>query len=132
MHHIKNKPRRFDRFEAEIPNDGLIYEVASIYYKFASDPTATIILLTGRNETARPQTEDWLKKFDITGYEELIMKPRGKSFMPDTESKLEALNYIIDKYGKKPDIVFEDRARVVQMWKDNDVFVINVDQSQFN
>ena len=128
LHHIRSKPRRFDRFERDIPHDTVILAVANIYRRLVADPSVTVLLLTGRNESARYETEKWFVDNDLVGYDRLFMKPSGKSFMPDTEQKENVLDQVIHLYGQAPDAVFEDRARVVKMWKKRGVFVINVDQ----
>lgn len=128
LHHIRSKPRRFDRFERDIPLDGVIEAVAGIYRRFVADPDVTVILLTGRNETSRGTTEQWLTDNDLTGYDALYMKE--ESFMQDVVQKEGVLDALIARYGGMPEMVFEDRARVVEMWKRRGVFVLNVDQTE--
>ena len=40
--------------------------------------------------------------------------------------KKELLDQIVVDFGKKPDIVFDDRPRVVKMWRAKGVFVADV------
>ena len=125
----KRVTKRFDLFEKAIPGDVPIDAVCDIYRYFVADPNVTVILLTGRNDSARNNTIAWFTHYDLDGYDELIMKPTKNSFMPDTIQKGFALDYIIEKYGV-PAIVFEDRARVVAMWKERGIFVANVEQHE--
>jgi len=43
-------------------------------------------------------------------------------------SMMQLLDQIVVDFGRKPDIVFDDRPRVVKMWRENGVFVADVYQ----
>jgi hypothetical protein len=51
-----------------------------------------------------------------------------EDFRSDDIVKRELLDDVVADYGKKPDMVFEDRPRVVKMWRDNGIFVFDVKQ----
>ncbi len=74
-----------------------------------------LILLTGRYDTYRTQTEQWLQKHGITHYKELYMRS-AKDKRQDTIYKKEIYeNHIKQNY----DVLFvlEDRNQVVDMWR---------------
>ena len=72
-----------------------------------------VIIMTGRDESCRPQTRAWLAEHGIE-YEELFM--RGLDDMRgDDTMKEEFYNSIKDKY--KVMFVLEDRNKVVEMWR---------------
>ncbi len=74
-----------------------------------------LILLTGRYDTYRPQTEQWLKKHGITNYKELYMRS-AKDKRQDTIYKKEIYEiHLKNNY----DVLFvlEDRNQVVDMWR---------------
>lgn len=124
----KKVKRRFDYFERDIPLDTPIVPVVDIYLQFIDDPAVTVVLLTGRNESARSDTTQWLTKHGLDGYQQLYMKPYGSSFMPDTEQKSTLADQIEKDWDAPISMVFEDRARVVEMWKQRGTFVFNVEQ----
>lgn len=131
VHHVRKptgEKKDWRAFFAGISDDSLIMQVASIYHMLAS-AGATIILLTGRDEKYRKATETWLAEHGLTAHTELMMKT--VPFQPDDVQKKSAYEYISTKYGV-PDAVFEDRPRVVKMWKDMGLFVFNVDQGDGN
>ncbi len=74
-----------------------------------------LILLTGRYDTYRPQTEEWLKKHGITNYKELYMRP-SKDKRQDVMYKKEIYEKHIEPIY---DVLFvlEDRDQVVRMWR---------------
>ena len=136
LHHIKKKDddgrkkkARFDLFEAEIPYDSPILPVVNIYKRMVADPNIIVVLLTGRGEKSRELTEKWFTDHGLNGYDALYMKPRANSSMPDTKQKRAAHDQIVERYGMPVAMVFEDRDRVIDMWKEMGVFVFNVNQN---
>jgi phosphoglycolate phosphatase-like HAD superfamily hydrolase len=123
---VRNHPKNWAAFEAGIPHDGVLSQTAFLYRQMVQNPNITILLLTGRNESSRAITEKWLTENDLNGYDRLFMK--SKSHMKDTDQKEAVLDAVIAEFGHAPCAVFEDRARVVSMWKRRGVFVFNVDQ----
>ena len=135
LHHIqktdpagKRQKRRFDLFEAEIPYDQPIMEVVNIYKRMVADPNVAVVLLTGRNEKSRDLTEKWLSDHDLDGYDGLYMKPRKQATIPDTKQKKAQYAQIVEDFGMEASMVFEDRGRVVTMWREMGVFCVDVNQ----
>ena len=134
LHHLDRKDefgrkrkRRFDLFEKEIPYDSPILPVINIYKRFVDDPNVTVILLTGRNEKTRADTEKWFTDHGLDGYDALYMKSREKYSEPDTTQKAEQYEEIVAKYGPVA-MVFEDRGRMITKWREMGVFVLDVNQ----
>ncbi len=101
-----------------------ILEVYSNQKQFPID----IILLSGRNERYRPQTERWLKKHGIT-YKALYLRA-DDDFRRDTVYKKE----VYEKHIKgKYDVLFvlEDRDQVVAMWREEGLTCLQVDYGDF-
>lgn len=126
--YIRNGQRNWAKFHAGIPDDGVIEAVAMIYRTMIADPDMRVILLTGRNESDREITENWLYKHKLTGYDMLLMKQ--KPHAKDVEQKGAALDMLVHMYGQMPMAVFEDRPRVVKMWNERGVFVFDVAQGE--
>lgn len=139
MHYIMPQPpkdpvtgrkvmRRFDLFHKACVDDTPIWPVVDVYLRFIADPNVRVVLLTGRPMSARYDTEQWFIRNGLEGYDALYTKPSGQDMMPDKESKSQAAAQIERDFGEPIAMVFEDRERVVQMWKERGTFVFNVAQ----
>lgn len=138
MHYIRPNPpidpvtgkkvkRRFDLFHHACDLDGVIQPVAYFYRKFVADPDTVVIVLSGRDAATLEKTISWFDRNDLPQPTEMLLKV-GNQNLPDIEQKRFQADRLEKKYGRKIDMVFEDRDRVVQMWKDRGTFVFNVDQ----
>jgi hypothetical protein len=128
LDYVRSKPKNWKAFDAGIPNDKVNEPVANIFWSLL-DTDNTIVLASGRNERSRQATEDWLFDNFLFGYEKLYMR-KADDFRGDDIVKQEILDQIIADYGKKPDMVFDDRPRVVSMWRRNGIFVFDVYQGE--
>ena len=126
LHHIKKKPKDWASFDAEIPQDEVNEPVAEVMRSMSS--RNLILLASGRNERSRSKTEEWLSLHNLNNYQKLYMRPK-LDYRCDSIVKKEILDQIITDYGK-PDMVFDDRPRVVNMWRENGIFVLNVYQGK--
>lgn len=77
---------------------------------------------SGRCESVREKTENWLRKHGIH-YSELKMRPIGDS-TPVDQLKEKWLDEAIQR-GNTIDFVFDDRPKVVRMWRRRGIFVFN-------
>lgn len=88
-----------------------------------------IILLSGREETSREVTENWLKKYGFPKWEMLLMRAE-KDYRPDDVIKKELFDtHIKDKYYIMA--VFDDRDKVVKMWRDMGLLCLQVYYGDF-
>lgn len=93
----------FDDFH---PHIGVIVNLLYDFYK--------IVLVSGRVERVRDKTVKWLDQHKVS-YDELFMRPDG-DFRPDDVLKAEILGRdIAPKWH--PVMAFDDRDRVVAMWR---------------
>jgi len=84
-----------------------------------------IFIVTGRDESIRKETEEWLEFYDIT-YDALYMRP-AEDFRKDATVKKEIYNERIkDKYNVL--CVYDDRLEVVEAWSELGLFVFCVNQ----
>ena len=128
LDYVRSKPKNWRAFDAGIPNDKVNLPVAEVFIAMMASKH-TIVLASGRNERSRQATEDWLRKNSLNAYEKLYMR-KADDYRSDDIVKQEILDEIIADYGRKPDMVFDDRPRVVRMWRDNGIFVFNVYQGE--
>src|ERR1019366_8677102 len=115
MHRVHLLPN-YDAFYDQAPADMAIWpmvDLAKLLY--ASD--YQIILVSGRTERIRTETENWLTHHGIK-YAELYMRPEG-DYRKDYIIKKEILAQIRKDFDD-PDIQFvvDDRSSVVKMWRD--------------
>lgn len=136
MHYIKPNPpidpvtgkkikRRYDLFHHACVDDGVIEPVAYFYRKFVADPDVTVVVLSGRDAATYDKTVDWFSRNDLPMPDELLLKS-GDQHTPDVEQKRVHADRLERKYGKPISMVFEDRQRVVAMWKARGTFVFDV------
>jgi hypothetical protein len=129
LDYVRSKPKNWKAFDAGIPNDKVNMPVARMYWSLANMKTHDIIIASGRSERTRLATEAWLRQHIGSEWQKLYMRP-ADDFRGDDIVKREILDQIIADYGKKPDMVFDDRPRVVRMWREEGIFVFNVYQGE--
>ena len=125
---VRSKPKNWKAFDAGIPNDLVNPHVAEVFWAMAN-VDHEIILASGRNERNRDATVKWLRENNLVGWQKLYMR-KADDFRSDDIVKREILDEIVADYGRKPDMVFDDRPRVVRMWREAGVFVFNVYQGE--
>ena len=88
----------------------------------------SIVIFSGRDSISRVQTIDWLNQFGVP-FDVLKMRPQG-SFTPDDKLKQ---NWLDQLFPDKNDIlcIFDDRDKVVKMWRDNGLTCFQVNYGNF-
>lgn len=107
------KPKNYAAFKAGVPHDLLIEPVSNVLHALHKAGYA-IILCSGRGEEQRFDTEAWLGKHKVPWYKLYMRKERD--YRSDDIIKEELLDQILLD-GFNPMIVFDDRNRVVDMWR---------------
>jgi len=120
LHYITSagKKRNWKKFFEEIPLDPAFSAMVGLVKSLSRDNNSTTIMQTGRPEKYRPETTNWLAKYDLNNcYDALLMRPNG-SHIRNVDQKLQFLEYIKDKYmpqNEYSDICwFEDAEPVVK------------------
>ncbi len=104
--------------------DHIIQNILSIY----CDANYEIILLSGRDEVCRPETEEWLKKH-IIGYDFLYMRPKGNNEKDSIIKERIYREHIEGKYNVL--FVLDDRKQVVDMWRSLGLKCLQVQPGDF-
>jgi phosphoglycolate phosphatase-like HAD superfamily hydrolase len=90
-----------------------------------------IVILSGRSKVTKDATRDWLKQFDVP-FDVLKMRPDNKEFkfMPDDQLKKLWLDQL---FPNTEDVlcVFDDRDKVVKMWRENGLSCLQVAEGNF-
>ncbi len=117
-HFVASKPKNFKAFFAAAPDDTPIKPVIDVV-KAAKAEGAALVFCSGRPDDTREVTETWLREvagFDGKfAFDALFMRKAG-DFRADDIVKEELLDAILAE-GFEPVIVFDDRQRVVDMWR---------------
>lgn len=101
-------PFEWHRVGEDDPNPAVVELAAAL------DACSTLVLVSGRDESCRPQTEEWLQRHEIP-YDALFMRPAG-DVRKDAVVKLELLREeIAPRYHVRG--VLDDRDQVVRMWR---------------
>lgn len=108
------------------PNQPVI-KVAQMF----KDSGFRIVILSGRLKTTKDVTKKWLEKFNVP-FDVLKMRPDNKQFkfMSDDDLKQGWLDTL---FANKEDVfaVFDDRNKVVDMWRSNGLNVFQVAEGDF-
>ena len=112
----------------DLPNQPVI-EMAKTLHKEGKK----IVIFSGRSKATKDTTAEWLDKFDVP-FDVMKMRPTGHpwAFMPDDKLKQGWLDDIFP--GRQRDrilCVFDDRTKVVNMWRDNGLSCFQVAPGDF-
>lgn len=122
LHHLDKIPRDWKSYFSKLSGDTPRQEVLDNVAKLCLETSAWLVLVSARPETYREETEQWLLNNNIP-YVNLIM--RGAHDRRDDDIVKEE---IYNKYLKHYNIikVFDDRPRVIRMWRKHGLDVEDV------
>lgn len=106
----------YDAFFAACDKDKPILPVIKTALALAI--ACDIWIVSGRSEVAREDTERWLELNRLKPEWLKFMRKKG-DHRPDNEVKQEWLSLLPDEDRKRIVAVFDDRDRVVDMWRRN-------------
>lgn len=91
---------------------------------------ARIIMMSGRSDEVRYETEQWLKEHDVP-FDSMYMRRAGDT-RQDAIVKAELLAQVVDAYPFSEIVaVFDDRQQVVDMYRDMGIKVYQVAPGDF-
>lgn len=125
--HFINRPvgeKDWDAFHAACDKDEPFWQIVRICQTLLATGNR-VEIWTGRSVEVTEKTITWLTRHGI-GNVCIRMRPR-RDHTPDTDLKLQWLN----ESSQCPDLVFEDRASVVQMWRANGINCVQVADGNF-
>ena len=119
---------------SQVHTDIVDENVASIVWRYyARDvmtdiPDTYVVIVSGRDGVCKPETEDWLKANNIP-YDEFYMRTAGDN-RDDRIVKREIYEeFIKPRFNVR--FVLDDRDRVVKMWRENGLKVLQVAEGDF-
>lgn len=127
VHLVENEPVDVEKFHSSLVHDTM-NDWCFQLIKAMSALGVEVILLTGRGEEYRQETEAWLMKQSV-GYQALYMR-RVKDDRTDATVKKEVyINNLKNTYETL--FVVEDRKSVVEMWREIGVTCLQCDWGDF-
>lgn len=126
-HLITNGNNRWDEFYKQCIYDAPNMPIVEIYKTLQKSGKYTMAILSGRSEVVKKETKRWLKE-NFIKYNILKMRPKG-DYTPDEILKLKWLFKIRDK--EMIACVFEDRDKVVNMWREQGITCLQVGKGDF-
>lgn len=127
LHHIQGGTKNWDAFYADCIHDEPIIPMLNVLETLQKSEYDRVQIWTGRSEVVKTETLRW---FEIYGLfftsEDIKMRPRDNR-TPDHILKEQWLQ----KENIKPHMVFEDRKRVVDMWRKNGILCTHVADGEF-
>ena len=118
LHYVKQKPKRWPEFLALAKDDAPIWPVVTLYNLIGHGSGYEVkrVLVSGRSEKIRDDTETWLQAHGIH-HNGLYMRP-DKDCRPDYVLKKEILGQIYKDFNDAEILfVVDDRQTVVDMWR---------------
>lgn len=126
LKHLEGGKKDWKSFNKSIETDELHEWCREIIERFAIDHK--IIIVSGRTDELKTQTEEWLKKYKII-YHNLFMR-KAHDHRPDNEIKLEIYEkHIRDQFSIS--FVLDDRQKVVDMWRAEGLVVLQCAPGNF-
>ena len=123
---LESTPKDWDSFYArcgeDLPNEDVLACVKALQCIY------TIILLSGRRESCRKDTLDWLRKYDIDA--DFVLLRKDNDHRHDTIVKPEILLNFLGSYDEVA-FVLEDRTSVVKKWRELGLTCLQVAEGDF-
>lgn len=130
LHHIRKSPPDWQAFFDGCVNDPGHQYVKELYWMVnESENAPPIFICSGRPDSHRQETEQWLESHFIQDYHALLMRKDGDR-RPDVVVKREMLEAIRGQ-GFEPMFAVDDRPSVVEMWRAEGVPCFQVDDAEW-
>lgn len=130
QHFVRSKPRNWPAFNRTIFDDTVQYDIVWLA-KVLHSIGCRIVICTARTDDLREVTEKWLKeKAGLDGIYEKVYMRAEKDYRDDDIIKRELLD-IIRADGYDPVMVFDDRDRVVKIWREAGLRCLQVAPGDF-
>ena len=128
---LKQFPKDWDGFFSRVKEDLPIIKIVHMCKSLMK--YHTVLFVTGRSSVCAEDTEQWLRlHLGIQeGYAVELYMRSEQDRRQDYVVKRELLHEIAAIYGKFPDLAFEDRQQVVDMYREQGIRVCQVDKGDF-
>lgn len=127
LHHIHEKPKNWRKFFAACGDDAPIPHVLALAVTLF-DADQQIVYVSGRSDECRDLTLEWLSRHGLP--EAPLYMRREGDYRADDIVKGELLDALMAD-GWAPMLAFDDRDRVVKMWRDRGIPCAQVAEGGF-
>tara|TARA_B100001173_G_scaffold305725_1_gene311544 strand:- start:62 stop:508 length:447 start_codon:yes stop_codon:yes gene_type:complete len=127
-HFVTQRPADWKSFKEETVNDTPVEWVCDIAKRHIARGD-DVAFFSARNESQRGVTETQISEWIGNGHKGLFLRPDG-DFRPDEEFKSDLADKF-EEFGGKIDIVFDDRNKVVDMWRARGTTCVQVAEGDF-
>ena len=127
-HFVEGNPKDWLAFREQMPYDTPNEDVCTVA-RALTEFGNRIIIASGRMEYDRKITETQLG-FAGSRWEAMYMRKSEDQFMPDDKVK-EGFLPLMRADGYRPTMVFDDRQKVVDMWRSHGLRVFQVAKGDF-
>lgn len=128
-HFVEGERKDWPAFFKACVNDEPNFPVIDMYL-LLREAGCEIRIWSGRSDEVRVETELWLKRNAINGWQELRMRKYG-DHKPDETLKAEWLDEMSREDRERLFGIFDDRDRVVAMWRKKGVTCFQVADGNF-
>lgn len=128
-HFIASRPKNYDAFFAAVKQDVPIQPVVDAV-KALRGAGNQLIFVSGRPERTRHDTLDWLEYHARIQVDPVLCMRKDGDYRPDDIVKEELLAKLRQD-GYDPKLAFDDRNRVVAMWRRNGIICAQVAEGDF-
>ena len=118
----------WDKFFSLVGDDEPIKEMVDLFKIFQVRGDMYTVVATGRSSVCTDDTMGWLDKQGV--HPDKVLFRREGDHRPDFKVKFDMLTTLMSE-GLKPNIVFDDRQQVVDMWRKEGIRVCQVAPGNF-
>ena len=127
-YHVTQRPTDWKSFKEQTRFDTPVEWVCDIAKRHIARGD-DVAFFSARNEEQRSITEAQIEAWIGLGHKGLFLRPDG-DFRPDEEFKSDLADKF-EEFGGKIDIVFDDRNKVVDMWRARGTTCVQVAEGDF-
>ncbi len=127
-HLVNGGNKDWSSFRAETVNDTPVQWVCDIAKRYIAQGDE-VAFFSARNESEREITERQISEWIGDGHKGVFLRPND-SYEPDEIFKAELADKF-EEMGGKIDLVFDDRNKVVDMWRARGTTVVQVADGDF-
>ena len=127
-HLVSGSNKDWKNFRLATEKDTPVQWVCDIAKRFIAQGDE-VAFFSARNESERKITEKQISEWIGDGHKGVFLRPNG-DFRPDEEFKSELADKF-EELGGKIDLVFDDRNKVVDMWRQRGTTVVQVADGDF-
>ncbi len=128
QHYVSNGNKKWDLFFAEQSKDIPNKPIVELFHNLKQANKNKIFVVTARPENFREITNKWLSKYEIFP-DRILMRKEGDR-RSDVIVKKEILNSLRSE-GFEPLFVVDDRACVVEMWRNEGITCLQCANHEF-